>query len=301
MTDERGSRSSIIAACLANVGMAAAKFVAWGFTGSAAMLAEAVHSVADTGNQGLLLLGRHRADRTPSRRHPFGYGRERYFWSFVVAVVLFSMGSLFALVEGEEKLRHPEPPTSFVWAVGVLLLGLVFEGLSLRTALREGRGHKRAGERWPAFVRRTSVPELAVIILEDTGAIVGLLFALVGTTLAELTGVARFDAVGSLAIGLLLAAIAYTLASEMKSMLIGESATSEELARICTVIRSNPATRSVDDVRTELVGPDELLVVGTISVDAELAADLDAVTADLESRIRDEVPKARLIYLRTHS
>ena len=294
-------RSSIAAAFAANLAIAVAKFVAAAVTGSASMLAEAVHSVADTGNQALLLLGRHRADRDPTRRHQFGFGRERYFWSFVVAVVLFSLGSLYALGEGLQRLRSPGHPTSYPWTLGVLLLSMVCESFSLRTALREGRARKKPDEPWWRFVRRTTVPETAVIILEDSGALTGLLLALIGTTLAEVTGIARFDAIGSLGIGLLLAGIAYVLATEMKSMLIGESATNDDLERIHAVIRDDPATDAIDEVRTELLGPDELLVVGTVALIADTAEDLEQATARIEQRIRDEVSKARLIYLRVRS
>jgi cation diffusion facilitator family transporter len=290
--------SSIAAAFAANLAIAIAKFVAASVTGSASMLAEAVHSVADTGNQALLLLGRHRARRDPNGRHQFGFGRERYFWSFVVAVVLFSLGSLYALGEGLQKLRSPHSLTSYPWTLGVLLLSMVFESFSLRTAMREGRSRKKPGETWRQFVRRTTVPETAVIILEDSGALAGLLLALIGTTTAEITGVSRFDAIGSLGIGLLLAGIAYTLATEMKSMLIGESAAADDLQRICEVIQGDPATQALDEVRTELLGPDELLVVGTVALVAESAEDLEQATARIEQRIRDAVGKARLIYLR---
>lgn len=295
---DRQGATSIAAAFAANFSIAVAKFVAAGVTGSASMLAEAVHSVADTGNQALLLLGRRRARRRPTRRHQFGFGRERYFWSFVVAVVLFSLGSLYALAEGVQKLRTPHRPSAYLWTLAVLLISMVFEGFSLRTAMKESRVHKNADERWPQFVRRTPVPELAVIILEDSGALAGLVLALIGTTAAEITGIGQFDAVGSLGIGLLLAGIAYTLASEMKSMLIGESATVEDHERICDVISADPSTVAIDEVRTELLGPDQLLVVGTIALRADSAEDIEAATARIEERIRVVEAKARLIYLR---
>jgi cation diffusion facilitator family transporter len=295
-----GAASTVAAFC-ANLGVAVAKFIAWIVTGSASMLAEAVHSVADTGNQGLLLFGRHRSRRGANRRHPFGFGRERYFWAFVVAIVLFSAGSLFALVEGEEKLRQPHELSSFAWAVGVLLIGVVFESVSFRTAVHESRRRKRPDESWRQFVRRTTVPELAVVLLEDAGALCGLALALLGTTLAYVTGNARFDALGSVGIGLLLGAIAFTLAAEMKSMLIGEAANPELVEEICDIIERSPSTVSIDDLRTEQLGPDEILVVGEVRVRVESADDLDGIARRLREQISSALPVARLVYLNVHS
>jgi cation diffusion facilitator family transporter len=286
---------STIAAFLANLGVAVAKFVAFFATGAASLLAEAVHSVADTGNQGLLLWGRRRAKRAPNVRHPFGFGRERYFWSFVVALVLFSGGSLFALVEGEEKLRKPHELTSYPWAAGVLVVAMVFEFFSLRTAVRESRREKRPDEGWLAFVRRSTVPEIAVVLLEDTGALIGLFLALAGVTLAEVTGESRFDALGSIGIGLLLGVIAITLAMEMKSLLIGESASAEQHAAICDTLRARSDITGIADLRTEQIGPGRILVVGSVNVDGD--ADVSEVLADAESAIRDRVPDAKLVYL----
>ncbi|MGD9997341.1 MAG: cation diffusion facilitator family transporter [Ilumatobacteraceae bacterium] len=294
----RAGAKSTTAALLANLGIAIAKFVAWLFTGSASLLAEAVHSVADTTNQALLWFGRRRSRHAATGRHPFGFGRERYFWAFVVAVVLFSAGGLFALVEGEEKLRRPHELTSYPWSLGVLLLGLCLEGYSFRTAVKESRSRKDPSESWPHFVRRTSVPELAVVLLEDAGALTGLVLALTGTTLAEVTGNARFDAVGSVGIGILLALIAFTLAAEMKSMLIGEAADRRDVEAIHDAMTSDPALLEVRDLRTELLGPDDLLVVGTVSLRASSALDLEGSRRRIEDAIRDRVSAARLVYLR---
>ena len=291
-------QASTLAAFAANLGIAVAKLVAWVVTGSASMLAEAIHSVADTSNQGLLLLGRRRARRAPNGRHPFGHGRERYFWSFVVALVLFSGGALFALVEGEEKLRRPHEISSYWWSVGVLAIAFIAEGTSLRTAAKESRRRKREGETWRTFVRRTSVPELAVILLEDSGALIGLVLAFAGTTLAEVTGSSRFDALGSIGIGLLLAAIAFTLAVEIQSMLIGEAADERDVAAIHDALASHGAVSAVTDLRTELLGPDDVLVVGTVSVSPE-ATDVEQVARELERAAQARVPSARLVYLRT--
>jgi cation diffusion facilitator family transporter len=294
---QEGSRKAIAAAFLANLGIAIAKFAGFLVTGAASMLAEAVHSVADTSNQGLLILGGRRASQSPTPEHPFGYGRERYFWAFCVALVLFSMGSLFALYEGEEKLRHPHELESVGWAIGILLVAIVLEGFSLRTAYREAR-HVKGPESWWAYIRRSKSPELPVVLLEDTGALVGLLFALIGIGLAEATGDPRWDAMGSIAIGLLLGFIAMLLIVEMKSLLIGESASPREVARICDAMEGHPRVRRVIHMRTEHLGPDELLVAAKIEIDADLDTSGVAETINaIERAVRAAVPVARVIYV----
>ena len=294
---KEGSRRVVIAAFLANLGIAIAKFVGFIFTGSASMLAEVVHSVADTGNQGLLLLGGVRARRAPTAEHPFGYGRERYFWAFVVAVVLFTLGSLFALYEGLSKLRHPHALESPAWAIGILVLALLLEGSALRTAAREGN-RVRAGEPWWSFIRRAKSPELPVVLLEDTGAVIGLTFALTGVGLTMATGDARFDAAGSIAIGLLLGVIAVVLAGEMKSLLIGESASPAQNRLIHEAIGGTPHVRRIHDLRTLHVGPDQLLVAAKLELDAELSFPEVARTLDdAEARVRTKVPTVRWMYL----
>ena len=250
---------AIIAAFLANLGIAMAKFVGFIFTGSASMLAEAIHSAADTTNQALLLLGRRQARKPATPDHPFGYGRERFFWSFVVALVIFSFGAVFALFEGIEKIREPHELESAEWAVGILLLAIALESFSLRTAVHESRELKGDGSWWE-FIRRSKVPELPVLLLEDLGALVGLVFALTGIATAEITGNARFDAVGSIAIGVLLALIVCTLVVEMKSLLIGESATPAQRDAIAKAITSHKQTSRLIHMRTEHLGPEELLV-----------------------------------------
>lgn len=292
-----GSRTAIIAAFFANLGIAIAKFVGFFFTGAASMLAEAVHSVADTSNQGLLLLGERKARRRPTPEHPFGFGTERYFWAFVVALVIFTLGSLFALFEGEEKLRNPHELESAGWAVAILLLAIVFESFSLRTAVRESR-HVKGDESWWAFIRRAKVPELPVVLLEDTGALVGLTFALLGVGLAEITGNARFDAAGSIAIGVLLGVIAMILVVEMKSLLIGEAASPAVLTAIAQAIEVAPHVRGLIHIRTQHLGPDELLVAAKLEFDPDLKMpELAEVIDDVEAAIRAAVPAARVIYL----
>ncbi|MDQ2826868.1 MAG: cation diffusion facilitator family transporter [Actinomycetota bacterium] len=292
-----GSRKAIIAAFIANLAIAIAKLVGFLFTGAASMLAEAVHSFADTTNQGLLFLGGARARKDATSEHPFGYGRERYFWAFVVALVIFSLGSMFALFEGIEKLRTPHELESVGWAVAILLVAMVCEAMSLRTAVKESRPAKGT-QTWWRFIRRSKSPELPVVLLEDTGALIGLVLALTGIALAEITGNPRFDATGSVAIGVLLGAIAITLVVEMKSLLIGEAATPKTVARIRAAMESSDQVDRVIHLRTEHLGPEELLVGAKIAFDTSLdvPALADAIDA-VEELVRAAVPDARVIYV----
>ena len=294
---KEGGRRAIIAAFLANTGIAIAKFVGFLFTRSASMLAESVHSVADAGNQGLLLLGGARARRKPTLTHPFGYGRERYFWAFVVALVLFSLGSLFAIVEGIEKLRHPHEVESVWWAVGILGVAIVLEIFSFRTAVVEAN-RVRGGASWWSFIRHEKEPELPVVVLEDTGALLGLVIAMAGVVLASVTGNPRFDALGSLTIGVLLGLIAVVLVIEMKSHLIGEGATRSQLAAIEGALASSPAIDRLIHLRTLHLGPDELLVAAKVSLNdgLDLAQAADVVNA-AEQRLRATVPQRLVIYI----
>jgi cation diffusion facilitator family transporter len=292
-----GSRKAIIAALIANLGLAIAKFVAFLFTGASSMLAEAVHSVADTANQGLLFLGGHRARRAPTREHPFGFGRERYFWSFVVALVLFSMGAVFAIYEGVAKLQHPEPLSKPAWAVGVLLVGILLESYSLRTAVVESR-EPRGDLGWWAFIRHSKSPELPVVLLEDTGALLGLVLALAGVGLAAWTGDARFDGFATISIGVLLAVIAVVLASEMKSLLIGESAEPGTRAAIRAALESHSQVTRLIHLRTQHLGPDELLVAAKLEFSNDLSLDQLARAIDaVENDVREAAPVARVIYI----
>jgi cation diffusion facilitator family transporter len=294
---KEGSRRAIIAAFLANLGIAAAKFIGFAFTGAASMLAEAVHSLADTGNQGLLFLGGARSRKAADEEHPFGHGHERYFWGFVVAMILFSLGALFAIYEGIEKLRHPHALESPIWAVAILGVAVVLEGISFRTALKEAR-HLRGSESWWQFIHRAKSPELPVVLLEDAGALVGLVLALAGIGLALLTGNPRFDAIGSIAIGGLLGCIAAILATEMKSLLIGEAAGTKDIDAVRAAITGAPRVQRLIHMRTLHLGPEDVLVAAKVEFDhsltiEELGPAIDAV----EARIREAVPIAKVIYL----
>lgn len=293
---EDGSRRAIVAAFLANLGIAIAKFAGFAVTGAASLLAEALHSVADTGNQALLFLGGARARRRPTPEHPFGYGRERYFWAFVVAVILFSLGSLFAIVEGIDKLINPHKLESIAVALAVLGVAIVLEALSFRTAMVQAAAVK-GDESWWRFIRRSKSPELPVVLLEDTGALLGLVLALVGVSVAEATGNPRWDAVGSVGIGILLGVIAVVLAIEMKSLLIGESAAPQTEDAIRAAIMDGPEVRRIIHLRTLHLGPDELLVAAKVEFHSPSVPDLARAIDTVEARVRAEVPIARVIYL----
>jgi cation diffusion facilitator family transporter len=292
-----GGTRAIIAAMLANAGIALAKFVAYVVTGSAAMLAESIHSVADTSNQGLLLLGGKRAQRIADDRHQFGYGRERYFWSFVVAMVLFTLGGLYSMYEGIVKIQDPHELTSIGWAIGVLLVAIVLETFSFRTAIVEAR--KVKGERgWWQYIRTSRSPELPVVLLEDSGALIGLVLALTGVGLAALTGNVIWDAVGTLCIGALLLVIAGFLTIEMKSLLIGEAATDDDVDAIREAVEGCADVVRVIDLKTQHIGPDELLVAGKLEFTPALTASQLAAAIDVtETSIRQAVPLVARIYL----
>lgn len=291
-----GSRRAILAAFFANLGIALAKLVGFVFTRAASLLAEAIHSLADTGNQGLLLLGGRQARRAASAEHPFGYGRDRYFWSFMVALVLFSFGGVFAITEGVSKLGDPHAIESPAWALGILGVALVLEGFSLRTAVDEA-SHAKGDESWWSFIRHSKSPELPVVLLEDSGALLGLLAAFAGVSVAVATGDSRWDAAGSLVIGVLLVLIAGVLAVEMKSLLIGESASPTHLDAIRAALVADEV-RSVIHMRTEHIGPDELLVAAKIELAPDLTTpELAAAINRAEERLRAAVPIARIIYL----
>ncbi len=292
-----GGTRAVITAMLANAGIAIAKFVAYLVTGSAAMLAESIHSVADTSNQALLLLGGRRAQRIADDRHQFGYGRERYFWAFVVAMILFALGGIFSIYEGISKIRHPHALESLGWAIGVLLFAIVAEGFAMRTAIMESR--KVKGDRsWWEFIRKSRSPELPVILLEDAGALIGLFLALAGVGLSVVTGDPIWDGLGTLGIGILLVAISIVLTIEMKSLLIGEAATQEHIAAINSVFDRNELVARVIDVKTQHIGPEEILVAGKIEFDRRLSnAGISDAIDTVETEMREAVPLTLQIYL----
>ncbi len=292
-----GGTKAIIAAFLANLGIAITKFVAWFFSGSSSMLAEGVHSVADSGNQLLLLLGGRKAKKAADAEHPFGYGRERYVYAFVVAIILFSVGGVFSIYEGIEKLTHPHPLENAWLPILVLCIAIVLEGFSLRTAVKESN-QVRGKQSWVQFVRRAKQPELPVVLLEDVAALLGLVLALTGVGLTILTGDNLWDGIGTIAIGVLLVAVAIILGIETKSLLVGEGAEPEVVAKILAALNGHPQVEAVIHMKTLYLGPDELLVGAKIAVATGLrAADLATAIDTVEADIRKAVPAARIIYL----
>jgi cation diffusion facilitator family transporter len=296
MASEESTRA-VLTALGANLAIGVSKFVAAAITGSASMLAEGVHSVADSANQVLLLIGGRRARRPASRLHPFGYARERYVYAFLVAIVLFTLGCLYALYEGYHKVTNPHPLESPLVAVIVLLIAAALEGYALRTAM--GQANQTRGNRsWLRFVRRTRSPELPVILLEDSGALLGLLFALIGVGLSLLTGNGIFDGIATLCIGALLGSVAVLLAVETKSLIIGESAVPEQLTAIETALLSAPGVDRVIHLRTMHLGPEELLLAAKIAIGADDdGAEIAATIDNAEARVRAAVPTAKVIYL----
>ena len=293
-----GGTRAIIAALLANLGIAITKFIAWILTMSSSMLAESIHSVADSGNQALLLLGGKRSRRQATPDHPFGYGRDRYIYAFIVAIVLFSVGGLFALYEGYHKVIERHPIESWQWVpVTVLVVAIVLESFSFRTAIRESN-HVRGDSSWVQFIRRAKAPELPVVLLEDAGALLGLIFALFGVVLTLVTHDGIWDGIGTLAIGLLLVTIAIILAIETKSLLLGEGATQEDVHKIEQALLSGSGVERIIHMKTLYLGPDELLVAAKIAVPrSENAAEVATHINEAEGRIREALPIARVIYI----
>ncbi|GAA3943948.1 cation diffusion facilitator family transporter [Streptomyces gulbargensis] len=292
-----GGTKAIVAALAANLAIAVAKFVAFLFSGSSSMLAESVHSLADSGNQGLLLVGGKKAQREATPQHPFGYGRERYIYAFLVSIVLFSVGGMFAIYEGYEKIHDPHEIEAWYWPVGVLVFAIIAETFSFRTAIKESN-QVRGNLSWKEFVRRAKAPELPVVLLEDLGALVGLILALVGVSLALATGNGVWDGIGTLCIGVLLIVIAIVLAAETKSLLLGEAAGVDEVKKIEDAVVDGTTVTRLIHMRTLHLGPEELLVAAKIAVrHDDTAGDVASAINAAEERIRAAVPIARVIYL----
>ena len=290
-------KKTILAALIANVGIAIAKFAGFAITKSSTMLAEGIHSSADSANQLLLLLGTRRAKREPSSKHPFGYGRERYFWSFVVALILFSLGSLFAIYEGIEKIRHPHALNNASWAIGILIFGIFIESFSFRTAIVEAKTIK--GETsWSKFVVRSKQPEIPVVLLEDAGALFGMVIALGAITLVKTTGEPIWDGSGTLSIGVLLGVIAIILAREMHSLIIGEAASETDLSKIVSVIENNTQVVQLVEIRTQHLGPEEILIGVRVAFHETLQTkDIARLINKLEDDIRTEIKNAGPIFI----
>ncbi len=301
-----GSNKAVVAALGANLGIAVLKFAAWLLTGASSMLAEAIHSVADSGNQVLLLVGGRQSRREATEQHPFGFGRERYIYAFIVSIVLFSLGGVFALFEAYHKYHevhagHEDKLLTgqWWWVPLVVLAGaIVLEALSLRTAVREANLVRPEGLGWIKFVRTSKAPELPVVLFEDMAALVGLVLAFIGVGMAKLTDNSYWDAAGTAGIGLLLVTVAVLLAVEIKSLLVGEAANVEAVDRITRALGEEPLIERVIDLRTLHVGPDELLVAAKIAVKpSERSVDVASAIDAAERRIRSVEPIARYIYI----
>ena len=290
-------KKTILAALIANVGIAIAKFLGFAITKSSTMLAEGIHSSADSANQLLLLLGTKRAKREPSSKHPFGYGRERYFWSFVVALILFSLGSLFAIYEGIEKIRHPHALNNASWAIGILIFGICIESFSFRTAIVEAKTIK--GETtWSKFVIRSKQPEIPVVLLEDAGALFGMVIALAAISMVKITDEPIWDGIGTLSIGILLGVIAIILAREMHSLIIGEAASETDRLKIINVIESNNKVVELVEMRTQHLGPEEILIGVKVAFNETLQAkEIADLINHLEEKIRIEIKDAGPIFI----
>ncbi len=292
-----GGGKAIIAALLANLGIAIAKFIGWIISGSSSMLAESVHSLADSGNQALLLLGGRQAKRAADASHPFGYGRERYVYAFVVSIILFSVGGVFSIYEGISKLQDPHELEMPIVPIVILIVALVLEGFSLRTAIKESN-LVRGNQSWVEFVRHAKAPELPVVLLEDMAAMLGLLLALTGVSMTVVTGDSTWDAIGTLAIGVLLVAVAVILGIETKSLLVGEGANRGDAAKIRDAINAHPAVEALIHMKTLYLGPDELLVGAKIAFSSKARlSDLATDINEVEVTIREAVPVARVIYI----
>jgi len=293
-----GGTKAIVAALIANTGIAITKFVAFLLTGSSSMLAESVHSVADSGNQGLLLIGGKRSRREATPLHPFGYGRERYVYAFIVSIVLFSVGGLFALYEAWHKFEHPEPITEWRWVpVAVLLVAIVLETFSFRTAIIESN-RVRGNRSWVGFIRTAKAPELPVVLLEDFAALLGLVFAMFGVSMTLATGNGTWDAAGTALIGTLLVTVAIILSIEMKSLLLGEAANVDQVLAIKAALEGDQTSGVVRVIhlRTLHLGPEELLVGAKLAVGrADHARQVAAAIDAAEQRAREAVPGLRLV------
>jgi len=292
-----GGNKAIVAALLANLGIAVTKFIAFAFSGSSSMLAEGVHSLADTGNQGLLLLGGRQAKKKANAEHPFGFGRERYVYAFVVSIILFSIGGVFSIYEGIEKIQHPHELENAWLPIVVLLVAICLEGFSFRTAIKESN-HVRGKQGWVEFIRRAKAPELPVVLLEDFAALVGLVLALAGVGLTIATDNSIFDALGTLAIGVLLVLVAIVLGIETKSLLVGEGASVADTEAIRDAINAQPQVEALIHMKTLYLGPDELLVGAKVAfARSRKLADVATDINELEAGIRAAVPIARVIYI----
>jgi cation diffusion facilitator family transporter len=293
----------VLAALTGNGLIALSKFVAAFFSGSAATLAEAVHSVADTANQGLLIVGMKRSEKRPTTLHPFGHAVESYFWPFMVSILIFLLGGLFALVEGVRDLvalaggQAETVHGSSLWSYGVLGVSLVFEAMSFRVAFAEFQTLRRSRSIWETLMHAKD-PTIPVVLAEDTAALSGLVIAFVSVGLSDVTGWHGFDAIGSLLIGLLLGAVAVFLSKRTHSLLIGEAIVDEDRMKVESVACSTEGVRAVRQVLSMHLGPTNVILALKVGFDPELSmAGLEQTIDLLEARIREALPHMRYIFI----
>jgi cation diffusion facilitator family transporter len=292
-----GSNKAIVAALGANLGIATTKFVAAGVSGSASMFAEAIHSLADSGNQILLIVGGKRSRREATENHPFGYGRSRYIYAFLVSIVLFSIGGMFSIMEGISKLQEPHELEQAWLPLTVLGVSIVLESFSLRTALKEV-SHEKGDKSLIQYIRHAKAPELPVVVLEDIAALVGLVLAFGGVGLTVLTHNPMWDAIGTLAIGALLVLVALVLGAETSSLLVGEGASPANVQQIREALERGPGVESVIHLKTLYLGPEELMLGAKIAVNPKASAqEIAQIIDDAEAAVRSELPEVRVIYL----
>jgi cation diffusion facilitator family transporter len=291
------SKIAIYGAIAANTAIAISKFVAAFFTGSAAMLSEGIHSLVDTGNGILLLFGMRLSQRPPDAQHPFGYGNEIYFWSFVVAILVFSLGGGIALYEGIEHLRNPRQLQNVQWNYVVLILAMVFEGAALRVALK----HFNATRRKRSFFRalRDSKDSATVaVVVEDSAALLGLLIALLSVLLGQLTGWPYFDGIGSVLIGLLLLAVSFFFAAECKALLVGEGLLQEDVDQIVRILEQEPRVARFRRPLSLYFGPNEVLVNLDVHFVDDLASDeIEVAIESIEARVREALPIVNRMFI----
>lgn len=306
MSQKGGSTAVVMVALGCNFGIALAKFAAAAWTQSSAMLSEAIHSLVDTCNQVLLLIGLKRAQRPPDDCHPFGYSMEIYFWSFVVAILLFSLGSGVAIYEGVDKLLHPHPIYSPMVLYGVLGVSIVLEGISTYNAFSEFNARRTGSRGLIAALRSSKDPSLFAIVLEDVAALVGLAIALVGVMFSHLGGIESADGIASILIGLVLGTVAVFLATEIKSLIVGEAVAAETLSGMRAIISSEMGLkkpiRLINEIKTMHLGPEDVLVAASVDFqDRETAETVELVTARLERAIKTRYPEVRHLFIEVQS
>lgn len=297
-----GSKTAIYGAIIANMLIAIMKFVAAFFTGSSAMLSEGIHSLIDSGNGMLLLLGIKKSKKEPDEKHPFGYGMEVYFWAFVVAIFIFSLGGGIAIYEGIEQILHRELPNASMvkWNYGVLISAIVFEGISFIIALKHFRKANPKG--FVSSISRSKDAATFAVVIEDSAAMAGLVIALLGVFLTDITENALFDGIASVSIGVLLVSVALFLARETKGLLIGESAVEKDIDLVKSIIQPYPAILDHSNIQTMHLGPDDILLAFEIDLENSLTAgEVEDLIQEIEDKLKKANPRFKQIFIEAKS